>query len=596
MIEANKDIESKLFKEMTLNDEQQLAIKSIAKGTPVQIIASAGTGKTRTLVCAVKWLIEACDVKPSEILCLSYSNASAKDLRAKLTDINISNSKRLHTGKVAATTFHSLGYSFLPRSDIINLDDIIIDYLIRGIYNGNENVIRYITPETAYHIMHGKQAAKTNGGYYHIKGVDDFFNVQEYVEKEPFFTYHKTYNSFRKTQTDVPALQSYARNKKSRFYNYRDVGDLFEKYIEEISSWISMFKEHEYTKQYLDEIYENEKNGEHGSLMTVIYDIYKEYHQYQKNSGRIDFQDMITKGTQGVHDVEELKYVFVDEYQDISFTRNRLLQTVLAQSNAQLIVAGDDWQAIYGFNGCRSEYFSDFKKYYPNAQQIILNQTYRLSNELAQASGAFIDNDTMISKQLTSNRKLDNPIVLHYYKENSKDEARRAFKLLCHIVANAKTEEDKEIYILYRCRSDKNDLNLLLNLKNYEGRKNFYEHFNLFREVYDEDTGKVVKEKTVKFMTLHKAKGLEAKNVIILGVDQDTIPIRPRDEKLFRYVSFTEDYDLSLEERRLFYVGLSRATNNVYIFCKAGVNDKTGIPLASQFIFEIDPQYIDVQM
>lgn len=588
MLKIDKDIEEKIFNEMTFNDEQKLAIRAIQKGEPVQIIASAGTGKTRTLVGAVKWLIHAGGVDPSEILCLSYSNASAKDLRRKLSEINIPNNKKLHsTGEVAATTFHSLGYSFLPKSDIVMLEDLIFDYLIRKIDEKDPCVEAYMGFEKIVDIMEGHYV-QNGKRQKRVKGVRDYFKIDKYLNNEERFMYDTEYNEFTGFDESVPRLRYYAMKPRNARFDYEHARNLFEDQIDEISSWISMFKEHEYTSDRMDAIYEIEKNGEHRALMQIIYEIYYQYIEYQQASSRIDFQDMIIRGYESVKNVENIKYIFVDEYQDISYTRDRLLKEVLKQSGAQLIVAGDDWQAIYGFNGSKSGYFSDFKTYYPSAQQIILNQTYRLSDDLAKASGDFIDDNIMISKQLRSSRKLYRPILIQEYTGEKSNEAQVAFNLLRAIMEEAETLEDKELYVLYRCRGDKSELDLLLNLKrDYFGNKNFYDYYGCTHWVKDENTGKRRKEKTIKFMTLHKAKGLEAKNVLLLGVKKDNLPIKDRDEELFKYVSFSDEYNVYDEERRLFYVGISRPTHHVYIMSPKRCEDQ------SPFLKELNESYID---
>ena len=277
------------------------------------------------------------------------------------------------------------------------------------------------------------------------------------------------------------------------------------------------------------------------SYLYMIIDIYYLYQDEKKATNTIDFDDIIIKAAENIKYYNlRYKYIIVDEYQDTSLIRVNLLKIIIEHSHANLLVVGDDYQSIYGFNGCDLNIFLNFKKYFPNAKIFKLQNTYRNSQELIKISQDFImKNPYQIKKKLLSKKKLSNPIIIFYYKNNEKE---AYLKLLINYV---------EVYY---------GNYLIL------GRNNF-------------DLSNITSIK-LNYLTIHKSKGLEADNIILINLENNEygfpnkLKTNDLEKILFNKRKYTYD-----EERRLFYVALTRTKNYVFLF----VNKDN----PSQFIKEI---------
>lgn len=256
--------------------------------------------------------------------------------------------------------------------------------------------------------------------------------------------------------------------------------------------------------------------------------IYNEYNKYLKINNLIEFEDIIINAN--IKNVN-YKYVIVDEYQDISKNRFIFLKKLLDYTNASFIGVGDDFQAIYGFSGSNVNYFINLKEYIPDLKILIIINTYRNSQELINVAGNFILKDKkMINKSLKSNKNIKSPIILIYYK--SRVEA--LFKILNNI-------NNGTVGILSRFNFDNDE---------------FLNHFKKENDHY------IYKNLKLYFMTIHKSKGLEFDNVIITNNNKGIygFPSNKINKKIFKQFKL----DLN-EERRLFYVGLTRTKNRVYL-------------------------------
>lgn len=282
-------------------------------------------------------------------------------------------------------------------------------------------------------------------------------------------------------------------------------------------------------------------------FLCIVTKFFKEYQDYLKKYNLVDYSDMIVRGSKSVKDTH-YDYIFVDEYQDISKIRLNLLKTVKMDSKANLIVVGDGNQAIYGFTGCDVSYCHNFKKKdFPNATRMYLKKTNRFSNELINLSNKFIGNDT----RLISDKNLEQPIEIRKYSSTHSPHA-LVYSILEEISNNlVNKNENNEVLILSRYNEH------IDNLKEKFDKTCVYDNFNL----------------KIKFSTIHSAKGLESDNVILLNFNKEEkgIPSNIKEEKIFRFVSFYDENEFSSEntheneEKRLFYVALTRTRNKIYI-------------------------------
>ena len=349
-----------------------------------------------------------------------------------------------------------------------------------------------------------------------------------------------------------------------------------------ISKFIKMFKGNMYELNAFDEFYNDscEKgNTRNMYLLEVIKDIYVLYQEKLKEEEYIDFDDMINLATERVENSydKKISYIIIDEFQDISFSRYRLVKAIQNKTNAKVVAVGDDWQSIYRFSGCDLNLFVNFEKYFPHPQIMYINNTYRNSQKLIDMAGNFImqNEKGQIKKSLISNIKNENtPVEYYYYVRNIVGVTIDAIKSLADSGC-------KKIAILGRNNSD---------IMRYE-------------DVADTDKNEIYLSGDLDielvFNTVHRSKGLEYDGVIICNMDNYIagFPNKMADDPLLDYVTLTKDDYLYEEERRLFYVALTRTKTkccllvpivNPSMFANE-LNDLSGDGI-KKVIYEDDPR------
>ena len=474
-------------------DNQQQAIV-LDESKYLLVVAGAGSGKTFTILGKINYLIKYKNILPEEILCVSFTRESANSLKAKIKcEFGID---------MPVYTFHKLSLEILSSGGIdysisdSNLLDDIVDSFFRTT------------------ILKSKL---------HMKLVLRYFNVgyEKNIEAK--------YNNYYKRHSD----------------NFIVLGNLIKSFIRlfkcnnyKIEDYITFSKLIRRTIFYKN--YRCEK-----TLLILILNIYLIYENYLKDNNEIDFDDMIIKASKYVEEkgiAKSFKYIIIDEYQDTSYIRFKLIDNIINKTNASLMVVGDDFQSIYSFTGCDISLFINFKDYFNGANIMKIENTYRNSQELISAAGSFVmKNPHQIKKNLISKKSIKRPIKVVYCNN-----LKKAFsKLIIDIKNNSS--------ILVLGRNNK-DINLVLG-----------DEF----KILDDGTIKCLNNSDIKvrYLTVHKSKGLEADNVIIINLEDSYLgfPSKLKDDRLLRLVSKESDKFSHSEERRLFYVALTRTKNNVYL-------------------------------
>jgi DNA helicase-4 len=228
-------------------------------------------------------------------------------------------------------------------------------------------------------------------------------------------------------------------------------------------------------------------------------------------------------------------HVLVDEFQDISADRNRLLDAMkTANPELEVTCVGDDWQSIYRFGGSDISIMRDASKPRMNRKKVNLTNTYRLPQVIADVSREFIlQNPLQLTKEVHSQSDLGVPgeVVLHWDTEQ-KEHLQNVTKVIERI---GKDSENPEMSLKILSRYSNN--------------------------LPDKKKVEQLWEGLVETSTIHAAKGLEADYVIITDLIQDFrgFPSTIEDDPVMRLVMPEKDLHEHSEERRLFYVGLTRA-------------------------------------
>lgn len=342
-------------------------------------------------------------------------------------------------------------------------------------------------------------------------------------------------------------------------------------FIRLVETFINLFKGNGYQKEKFtefrkinDELYDNFKKQKHGMFLDIVEDIYDYYYKYLKNHKLIDFNDMINDATEKVKTngyYKNYKYILVDEFQDTSHTRFNFLKAIKKELNAKLIVVGDDWQSIYRFTGCDIDLFTDFENYFENSKTEIcyITNTYRNSQSLIDVSGNFVmKNDAQFKKQLNSkaNIQLDDTIKLYQYL-NFFEQPFVFEAILCDIYDS----------------SNKNYVNVLVLGRN---RKDYLSIINeelFFTTGTIEDKNLRIHYKknpniSITYMTVHGSKGLEEENVVLINLEnkKNGFPNKIEDDSVLNFVKNEKIEPIEFaEERRLFYVALTRTLERTYL-------------------------------
>ena len=365
-----------------------------------------------------------------------------------------------------------------------------------------------------------------------------------------------------------------------------------------ICRFITNFKVNGYTADDFNRMYNSTPNVRTKLFLNICNDCYLEYQKYLKENNCVDFQDMINESARLLREVEEMKqkldfeYVIVDEYQDISRQRFDLVSALHKVTTAKIIAVGDDWQSIYAFSGSDITLFTKFAEKMGYAKLLKIVRTYRNSQEVIDIAGNFIQkNKEQITKELISPKHIDNPVIIYTYDGTRKkyNEDRRSGAN--YAIAKA-VETAIEQIIEYNKKEGKpeNSSILLIGRYGFDGDK--LEKSGLFEFKTRGGIIRSVKypKLNITYMTAHSSKGLGYDNVIVVNGRNETygFPSKIEDDPV---LSFVVKQDASIEyaeERRLFYVAMTRTKNRVY-FIAPEQNP-------SEFLLELKKDYKNVAL
>ena len=359
--------------------------------------------------------------------------------------------------------------------------------------------------------------------------------------------------------------------------------DFIHNKIKNFQTFIKLFKNNNYK---IDKFLSLDRTN----FIKMVEKIYLLYQKHLKENNMLDFEDIINvanhKLSRYKSQQNKYKYVIVDEYQDVSKNKVELLNNLIRIYDCKLLCVGDDWQSIYRFAGSDTNLFTSFEKYINFSELLKIETTYRNSQELINASSYFIQkNNAQIKKQLTSNKHISKPILVDYveYSEfktivNLSEQDKKNIKKSPKLILIKDDARIKKIIKFLDIAITKNYKDILI-----LGRNNFdieifealpYAMPNLFKKDQSNYDINVLEYKSLKLtcMTIHKSKGLEADAVVLWNVREGVrgLPDTKGDEEELKHVLTQPDNMDYAEDRRLFYVALTRTRNEVLIIALNG--------------------------
>jgi DNA helicase-4 len=671
----------------SLNLRQQEAV--IAENKRLLVLAGAGSGKTKTLLEKINYLLEAKGVSSSEVLAITFTKNAAEEMLDRMLvkadtsghyeQVLKSNAKKDVKGAVrkqkreefrwvknlSFRTFHSFCYSLVKLDGVKEFDNqfrIVLDQKNEKDEKLDTGVDGRVAPETSDEIFHKLLIECCDDRQYLLdlkRYILDYFVDRPLVKNVPVHDYHrdaKIYTSLNGTKVRSKSEQfiadwlyrhsipfeyepritirdfafrpdffiptanlciehvsdkSYALKDKEEQYRSgnllcvrtfeamandsalfsRALSDIVRgrlgsaissetslQYREEFESLLDYVRDFRSSvKRVMDMIkvdhtdisqLENKAGEDQHERIRSFYalaiPLIRRYIAYCTDKSYLDFNDLVTKAIALLSNnpdirekwAKQYRHILVDEFQDVNKLQVELLKLLLSDES-QLFCVGDDWQSIYGFRGSDVRYIVEFEKQFPGARVIKLDLNYRSVDSIVSASNEVIRNNKVrIDKEVRSVLQGNQKIHIYAGLDEERNVQWCVNKVKELIMEGVPSEE---IMFLYR-RS-----------------KMYRPYSDAFWKERIRVTGR----------TIHGAKGLEARVVFIIGLTEGSggFPDTWLHDRIFQVIRPTNHDELLEEERRLYYVALTRAREQLYLITEKG-NE-------SSFIREVPVKYVE---
>ncbi|ELZ5938873.1 DNA helicase IV [Providencia stuartii] len=463
-----------------LNPSQSLAV--INGEENILVLAGAGSGKTSVLVARAGWLLLRGLAKPEQILLLAFGRKAAQEMNERIHE-------RLQQEDIEAKTFHALALQIIREGS--NKSPVISELEINS-----QKRSELLLNEWREQCSSKKAQAK---------------GWREWLTDE--------------LQWDVP---------EGEFWQYEKIS---KRVVTRLDRWLSLMRMHGGSQKEMIEAADEQQQSLFQKRIRLMSPLLKAWKSALKEEGAIDFSGLIHQAINLLEKgrfISPWKHILVDEFQDISPLRAKLLQA-LRQQNKQtsLFAVGDDWQAIYRFSGAELDLTTSFEQNFGQGALCALDTTYRFNERIGEIANRFIlQNPTQLDKPLNSLVKGSKKSVI-LLDEN-------ALERLLDKMSGYVTDNET-----------------ILCLARY--------HY-LRPEILNKAKTRWPKL-NIEFMTIHASKGKQADHVIICGLNsgKDSFPAVAR-ESIMEQVLLPkhEEFEYA-EERRLLYVAMTRAKQQVWL-------------------------------
>ncbi len=319
-----------------------------------------------------------------------------------------------------------------------------------------------------------------------------------------------------------------------------------------LGTFLRKFKSGGYSLQDCETKSDQMKLGKRGrAFLDVFAPVFEEYQK--RLAGRIDFEDMILRAAQYAEDgryVSPFRHILVDEFQDISQSRARLVKALKAQHpDARVFAVGDDWQSIFRFAGSDIHLMRNFGREFGGLfdgetgvhRTVDLGRTFRSVDQIASAARTFVlRNPAQIDKKIVPAGTATEPAIKVISVSRGEDEGKLYEVLASQSAAVPPEAKPASVLLLGRYRFNEPDM---------QGLRRSFPRLK------------------INFKTIHASKGLEADHVILLNADSGRtgFPSEIVDDPLLSLVSPEEEAFQNAEERRVMYVAMTRARHTLVI-------------------------------
>jgi superfamily I DNA/RNA helicase len=397
--------------------------------------------------------------------------------------------------------------------------------------------------------------------------------------KKAGFTVEYTYeNDTHDSALFSHILENIVKNRLSEKYQprkltYQEAFHGFHSHIDEFIKMVNrvtdMIKVENIDLEYVIQKGEADQHERVRNFYALALPVIQKFNEYCIDKSYLDFNDLLIRCISLLKNDKEIakilkdrfRYVLVDEFQDVNSLQVEFIKLLLTDET-QLFCVGDDWQSIYGFRGSDVSYIVEFEKHFNPSKVITLNINYRSTQNIVDAGNEVIKhNKFKIDKEIFAIKPSLQKIMLYSAAEEDNGISQTLNFCVEQVVKLQKEGySSDDILFLYR--------------RNHMFRPNFSDAFK--------SAGIKVQAKTI-----HAAKGLEAKVVFIIGLTDGYggFPDIWLEDRIFQVVKRANHELLMEEERRLFYVAVTRAKEKLFLISRKG-NE-------SRFIEEIPDKLVE---
>lgn len=400
------DFQARLAK---LNRNQRLAVDQI--DGPLLVIAGPGTGKTELLSMRAAQILSKTDTLPSSILCLTFTDSGAVNMRQRLNQII-----GVDAYKVAIHTFHSFGVEiinqyrefFFNGGEYQPADDLSQHQVLTSLFDkldwhhplAGKNGDKYTyLADTLTAISEFKRSGLTAGELRQIVQSNQLAIDQISTDISKLFENRISKQSVPKfaslaekvanlEQSDLPAgISTYAGTLAlSIIHASQEAIDTGK--TTSITAWKNAWCEKDVQKNTVL------KDAKSTPKLLAAIDLYADYEQSMNEKSLYDYDDMILNVIHAIEHHPDLRanlqerfqFIMVDEFQDTNLAQLRLLFSLTDGDNPNVMAVGDDDQAIFSFQGADIGNIQRFREYYNDPRIIILTDNYRSTKNILSAS------------------------------------------------------------------------------------------------------------------------------------------------------------------------------------------------------------------
>ena len=610
------------------------------------VIAAAGSGKTRTLIARIRYLLEQ-GIAPTAILAVTFTNKATEEMQDRLEQMGVALADRDRSG-VTVSTLHALGKRIVQASmsePISVADEFWTDSLVaatlRDARTNRDWKLAYLYLNAIIHFYRDQDERAANTPvdltYRTLQG-EHVRSVGERIIADFLFTHNVLYKYEAKASwAEVGAMRdayhpdfalqtgayieywgvnragevpagwatssaayrqriAWKRDQFRRqgrmlieFFDYervegtldavlqarltgagltlrpmtldelekvigdtRYIGDAIERLLVQFIANARSLRLK--SAEILKRLEQATPRVHHFGLLGVA--VLERYEAELASQGRVDFADMLHRASdaleRGTNPLPKFKHILVDEFQDTSSAMARFLKTLLSANSASLFAVGDDWQAIYGFAGGDVDHILNFESHFGPASTAVLNVNYRSPGAIVEAGSALIAyNRNQIPKEIVVSSQDRGEAYVHTAADDDSEIVAATVRLIQG--ERKRVGSDKDILVLSRTKH-------LLEKVREACQANRISVANIERNIPG-----------VRVLSAHKAKGLEAKTVIIVNASDHLFgfPSKIENPDVLGPVRMSSGND-EAEERRLFYVAITRTMQRLHLVVRQG--------------------------